>query len=156
MTDQQADINLVRGYRSSDRDACLALFRGNVPDFFAASEEAQFAGFLDRQAAKCAYQVIVRDGHIVACGGHVTESDGITASFCWGMVERGRHRTGLGRLLTEARLRAARATPGVRQVRLDTSQHTQGFYARFGFETVAVVKDGYDPGLDRWDMLLRL
>ena len=58
--------------------------------------------------------------------------------------------------LIEARLKTARSIPGVTSVRLDTSQHTTAFYARFGFETVSVDRDGYAPGLDRCEMVLRL
>ncbi len=145
----------VRAYDAADRAACLALFDGNTPTFFAAGERSDFAGFLDAHAASWAFQVVERSGGIVACGGHRVAADGETAGFCWGMVDRAQHRTGLGRILTQARLDAARATPGVRQVRLDTSQHTQGFYARFGFVVERVVPDGYSPGLDRVDMLLR-
>ncbi|MBB6506433.1 putative GNAT family N-acyltransferase [Sphingomonas endophytica] len=145
----------VRAYDAADRAACLALFDGNTPTFFAAGERSDFAGFLDAHAASWAFQVVERSGAIVACGGHRAAADGETAGFCWGMVDRAQHRTGLGRILTQARLDAARATPGVRQVRLDTSQHTQGFYARFGFVVERVVPDGYSPGLDRVDMLLR-
>lgn len=71
------------------------------------------------------------------------------------MVARELQGTGLGKMLTTARLRAAQTTPGVAQVRIDTSQHTQGFYRRFGFTVEKIVPDGYGPGLDRWDMLLR-
>jgi len=58
-------------------------------------------------------------------------------------------------MLTAARLRTACAAPGVEQVRFDTSQHTQGFYRRFGFVVEGITPDGYGPGLDRWDMLVR-
>lgn len=42
------------------------------------------------------------------------------------------------------------------RIELDTSQHTQAFYARFGFTVERVVVNGYGPGLDRWDMALDL
>lgn len=145
----------MRAYRPADRAQCLALFDCNVPRFFAASERPDFERFLDRHDGG-SYQVLEREGFVVGCGGFAVEEDGKTASLCWGMVDRTLHGTGLGRILTEARLLAAAAMPGVVQVRLDTSQHTQGFYARFGFETVSVSRDGYGPGLDRWDMMLRL
>lgn len=145
----------VRRYADGDRAACLALFDGNVPDFFAPAERVPFATFLDRHAAEWAFQVVERDGRLVACGGHRVAADGATADFCWGMVDRAQHRTGLGSLLTDARLRAARSTPGVTQVRLDTSQRTRAFYERFGFVVAQVVPNGYAPGLDRVDMLLR-
>lgn len=151
--DAQPDI--VRLYLSSDRQDCLSLFDGNVPRFFSAAEWADFARFLDQDAEAWSYQVIERSNRVVACGGYAVDPQGLTASLCWGMVARELQGTGLGSRLTEARLRAAAATPGVTQVRIDTSQHTHGFYRRFGFTVENIVPDGYGPGLDRWDMLLR-
>lgn len=146
----------ARPYRVSDRDACLALFDGNVPRFFDADERAQFADFLDTRANDWSYSVLLLHGSIVACGGYAIADDGTTADLCWGMVARACHRSGLGTRLTAARIDAARAQPGVRRVRLDTSQHTAGFYRRFGFATDVVVADGYGPGLDRHEMTLAL
>ncbi|WP_218647408.1 GNAT family N-acetyltransferase [Sphingobium lactosutens] len=132
------------------------MFDGNVPVFFAASERQDFVRFLEQDAINSSYLVIERNGRVVACGGLAFEKDGKTASLCWGMVDRGLQKTGLGNALTQARLTVAAAKPGVIQIRLDTSQHTQGFYARFGFQTERITQEGYGPGLDRWDMLLSL
>jgi len=44
--------------------------------------------------------------------------------------------------------------PQIKAVQLDTSQHSEGFLARFGFQTTRVTPDGYGPGLDRCDMTL--
>lgn len=147
-------MNAARPYVAADRAACLALFDSNAPRFFDPSERAGFEQFLDEM--RWPYQVIEREGRVVACGGHAVEPDGRTVSLCWGMVEQGLHGQGLGRRLTEARLAAARAEPGVTAVRLDTGQHTTGFYERFGFVIERVVRDGYAPGSDRFDMRLML
>ncbi|MDQ1158461.1 hypothetical protein QE385_002788 [Sphingomonas sp. SORGH_AS 950] len=45
---------------------------------------------------------------------------------------------------------------GVREVRLDTSQHSRAFYERLGFGTDGVTTGGCGPGLDRYDMILGL
>ncbi|MGQ2991645.1 MAG: GNAT family N-acetyltransferase [Brevundimonas sp.] len=145
-------MDSVRPYEPGDRDACLDLFDSNVPVFFDVSEREGFAEFLDEM--RWPYQVIVRDGRIVACGGHAVEADGVTAALCWGMVDGRLHGEGLGRRLTEARLAAARAVRGVTAVRLDTSQHTEGFYRRFGFTVEAVTTDGFSPGIDKYEMRL--
>lgn len=147
-------MNAARPYVAADRAACLALFDSNAPRFFDPSERAGFEQFLDEM--RWPYQVIEREGRVVACGGHAVEPDGRTVSLCWGMVEQGLHGQGLGRRLTEARLAAARAEPGVTAVRLDTGQHTTGFYEKFGFVIERVVRDGYAPGSDRFDMRLDL
>lgn len=148
--------DIVRDYMPQDRSGCLTVFDGNVPRYFDRAEQDDFTGFLNSKAVAWSYQVIERHGQIVACGGLAVDPKGSSAGLCWGMVARGLHGVGLGSLLTAARLKSARAIPGVEQVRLDTSQHTQGFYQRFGFVVEGIVPDGYGPGLDRWHMLLRL
>ena len=145
-----------RTYRAEDMAGCLALFDSNTPRFFDVSEREGFVSFLNDQALRWPYQVLELEGRIVGCGGHAVEADGVSVALCWGMVDNSLHGQGLGRVLTEARIAAARATPGVARVKLNTSQHTQGFYARFGFETEKVTPDGYASGIDRWDMVLRL
>lgn len=156
LTPPHAMTDIVRRYKPADRRGCLDIFDSNVPEFFDSAERSSFVSFLDDQAVAWLYQVIERQGRTVACGGFAVASNGLSAGLCWGMVARGLHGTGLGSLLTNARLEAARAISGIEQVRLDTSQHTQGFYRRFGFVVEQIVPDGYGPGLDRWDMLLGL
>ena len=147
---------LSRPYRPDDMAGCLALFDSNTPLFFDASEREGFVSFLNDQALRWPYQVITLEGRIVGCGGHAVEADGVSVVLCWGMVDNGLHGQGLGRVLTEARIAAARATPGVGRIKLCTSQHTQGFYARFGFKAETITPDGFAPGIDRWDMVLKL
>lgn len=149
-------MDTLRIYRPHHFDACLALFDGNVPAFFSAGERHDFMQFLKRHAAAGHYQVIERAGEVIACAGYSISTDGTTASLCWGMVHPKLHRQGLGTMLLSARLEALRLRPDVEHVVLDTSQHTQTFYARFGFVVKRVVPDGYGAGLDRWDMALDL
>src|ERR1700754_308544 len=98
-------MDTARPYRDAARAACLALFESNSPTYFDASERGAYESHLDEGWP---YQVIERDGRIVACGGHAMEPDG-TASLCWGMVRGGLHRRAVGRALSEARIAASRA-----------------------------------------------
>ncbi|PPU41282.1 GNAT family N-acetyltransferase [Xanthomonas arboricola] len=134
----------------------MALFDANVPAFFSAGERADFAGFLIQHAAAWHYQLLERGNDIAGCAGYAISADGITASLCWGMVHPSLHRCGAGTQLLLTRLETLRQMPDVRRVVLDTSQHTQQFYARFGFVVQQVTVDGYAPGLERWDMALDL
>lgn len=144
-----------RPYRASDRAGCLAVFDSNRPRYFTAEERPLFERFLD--ALPGPYFVIEEgNGVILACGGWATEETGRIASFCWGMVRQDRHGQGLGRQLTVARLASIRADPRIGRVRLDTSQHTRGFYAGMGFQVLSVEADGYAPGMDRCEMELDL
>ncbi|KAB7769047.1 GNAT family N-acetyltransferase [Xanthomonas maliensis] len=149
-------MQMPRPYTTTDFAACLDLFDGNVPTFFSREERPAFVTFLREAASGWNYHVIERNAQVVAAGGYALSDDGRCASFCWGMVAPALQRQGLGTALVQARLRAARRTPGVSQVLLDTSQRTCAFYARFGFVVQVVTANGYGPGLDRYDMVLRL
>lgn len=141
----------LRPYRCSDITACLSIFDSNVPTYFASQERGDFERFLHEHAVQRAFQVIEVEGQVVACGGLWHCGDGNT-SFCWGMVERGRHRQGLGRALAVARLHQAEADPSIQRITLSTSQYTQGFYAGLGFQVVRVVADGHGAGIDAVEM----
>lgn len=140
-----------RPYRCADVAACLSLFDSNVPTYFAPTERGDFERFLHEHAVPRAFQVIEVEGQVVACGGLWHCGDG-SASLCWGMVERSRHRQGLGRALAVTRLHQAEADPSVQRITLSTSQHTQGFYAGLGFQVVRVVADGHGAGIDAVEM----
>lgn len=145
----------VRRYQGADQAVCLAIFDGLVPQFFAPEERAEFAEFLGDCAQGVApYLVVLRAGQVMACGGCALR--GAWARLTWGMVAREVQGTGLGRDLTAARLDILRATAGVEAVEIETSQHSAGFYQRFGFKVMRVLANGFGPGLDRWEMTLAL
>lgn len=148
---------ISRPYSPADFQACLAIFDGNVPPYFAPYERAEFQEHLENLDASAApYIVLERAGAVVACGGLSFSKCKKKASLTWGMVERASHGQHLGTFLTQARLALARSIPGLEEVELSTSQHTYGFYEAFGFTVSHVQPGGYGPGLDRWDMTLRL
>lgn len=148
---------ISRSYRPDDYSACLAVFDSNVPTFFASDERDDFCEFLGCINAKDRpYLVLMREGSIIACGGLIIQPKTGQARLAWGMVDKVFHGQGLGTHLMEARLALARATPDIIALKLATSQHTHGFYEGFGFSATNVTADGFAPGLDRWDMTLRL
>ena len=141
----------IRPYEPADRAACLALFDGNVPDYFTGADRADFAAFLERVPATF---LVIEERGIVACGGWYLDAE--RAGLAWGMVERSLHARGLGRALLEERLRRIREDGRARVIDLRTTQKVQGFYERLGFGTTRVLRDGFGPGLDRVEMALVL
>ena len=141
-----------RPYTAADAGACLALFDGNVPTYFATSERAEYAAFL--AAPECPYFVgVAPDGAVLACGGYFREDDEpATGGLAWGIVDRAWHGRGLGRQLLAMRLAGLATLPGVETLAIRTSQHTERFYARAGFEVVRRVPDGHAPGIDLVEM----
>jgi ribosomal protein S18 acetylase RimI-like enzyme len=138
----------IRPYATADREICLKIFRSNVPTYFAASDEPEFARFLDRQIGPL--WVVADGGVIVAYGGVALDhpETGI-ATLCWGMVAADKHRHGIGSALLQHRINyVAAEQPATRLLRADTTQLAQGFFERHGFVAVQVVTGGYGAALD--------
>lgn len=146
-----------RPFRPEDADACLAVFDSNIPRYFAPLERPAFERFLVEMP--CEYVVgETEDGTVVACGGWYPapqHGEG-AAGLAWGMVRQDWHHRGVGRQLLEARLAGVRTLPGVHTLVISTSQHTEAFYARAGFEVFDRAADGHAPGIDRVDMRWRM
>lgn len=144
----------IRPFDPEDRDACLALFDSNVPEFFAPHERAEFGTWLHDPGE---YFVLEDGGRVMACGGVWLDPDSSErpAGLSWGMVARNTHRQGYGSELLAFRLERLRAL-GATEAHLDTSQHSAPFFGRFGFREVRRVPGGYGPGLDRVDMVAKL
>lgn len=152
---EPADVRL-RPWAAQDRELGLALFDSNTPRYFAEIEKADFLGFVDDPPGP--YFVLESvDGEALGCGGYAAgEKDPSVASLCWGMVRNDLHGLRLGeRLLTERLARIA-AEPVFKRTIIETTQHSCGFFARYGFVETARVADGFAPGMDRVDMTLDL
>jgi len=146
---------VVEDYAPDDRDGCLAVFQTNLPVFFTPDELGLYQSFLN--ALPGPYLVVRDPDHgVVACGGYALRESGTVADMCWGMVRRDLHGSGIGKALTRARVARIRGDGSVREITLNTSQHTVGFYKTLGFEVLEVLPDGYAPGLDRCEMRLVL
>src|SRR5579871_2499625 len=101
----------VRPYLPADRDACLAVFDSNTPQFFRPHERGGFEKFLD--SPDCPYFVMDHDGTIVGSGGYFIQPEHPLASLVWGMIHHDWHRKGLGRFLLLFRLREISKAGGI-------------------------------------------
>ena len=141
----------IRPYLPADRDSCLTIFRSNVPRYFDSSELPEFENFLEKPDGD--YFVVEIDGAVVACGGCYVR-DG-TGCLSWGMVSRENHRGSVGTKLLVWRVDLLFAQPEISEVAIDTSQHTAGFFARYGFRTRQQIKDGFGRDIDLISMSLQ-
>ncbi|MDM8520131.1 GNAT family N-acetyltransferase [Anaerolineales bacterium HSG6] len=133
----------------------MSIFDGNCPKFFNENERPALVNFLDNPP--CPYFVLPNEhDEIIGCGGYSISKDGERAGFMWGMIRHDLHGQGLGRFLLEARIEAIKTHGTVKQIIMDTSQHTVGFYKQFGFEVQKVTPDGYGAGLSQYDLVLTL
>ena len=145
---------IIRPYQSIDKDACMSVFHSNRPKFFTTEEIQEFSQFLDK--LPCPYFVLELDGQILGCGGHFFNAERTRGGLAWGMVHQDYHGQGLGKQLTLFRLFKLTQEAPTAQLRIDTSHHTEAFYAKFGFITERIIPDGYGLGLHRHDMTVQL
>jgi predicted GNAT family N-acyltransferase len=143
-----------RPYIPADEAACLRLFDSNTPKYFGPAERPDFESFLKR--LPCPFFVVEAEGLIIACGGYSTDPQNGKIVLAWGMVRGDLHRQGVGTFLLQERLKVIfRENPSARII-IDTSQYSQTFFARFGFQQTCFTPDFYAPGLHRVDMELEL
>jgi predicted GNAT family N-acyltransferase len=140
-----------RPYETRDLDGVVEIFRSNIPKYFGPSEEPGLRDFLAKFSDD--YFVGELDGEIIAAGG-MAPNDGQTVSLCWGMVRSDHLGKGFGRELTEFRIEKAREKFGNLPLVISTSQHTKGFYEKFGFQLLEHVPNGFGSGIDICNMRL--
>lgn len=145
---------ITRPYNEADKSACLDVFKTNVGLYFAEEEMSDFDAFLTHQAETYHYLVFCKDSEpekLLACGGCGYIHDKVFLR--WGMVRQNEHKTGVGTHLLLERLKSVRTQFGEVATYIDTSQHVQGFYEKFGFVAKSCVKNGFAPNIDKVQMV---
>lgn len=141
----------MREYKPDDLESVVQVFRTNIPKYFGLGEEVGLRDFLRDLSED--YYVVEVEGEIVGAGG-IALNDDNTVSLCWGMVRSDKLGTGLGKKLTEFRIEKSRGKFGDLPLVISTSQHTQGFYEKFGFRLIEHTPDGFGFGIDICKMQL--
>ena len=143
----------LRKFQETDTDAVVEIFRSNIPKYFGPGEEPGLYDFLRDHADD--YYVVEVGGEVIGSGGiALNDLESPTVSLCWGMIREDHLGTGLGKKLTEFRIDLAREKYAGLPLTIGTSQHTQGFYEKFGFQLVEHTPNGYGPGIDMCRMRL--
>ena len=141
-----------RPYHRGDYDACMHIFDTNCPLYLAPGERQDYESFLDSSPA--GYEVCEVDGRISGVFGLLANDDG-EIRLNWIMVDSNSHGTGLGARIMERVLQLARRS-GATAIGLSTTQKIAPFFTKYGAATMSMTKDGYGPGLDCVDMVLRI
>ncbi|MBX3289174.1 MAG: GNAT family N-acetyltransferase [Acidobacteria bacterium] len=143
----------MRRYESRDLESVVEVFRSNIPKYFTPGEESELREFLEKEAEE--YYVAETGGEIIGAGGVALNKDQ-TVSLCWGMIRADHLGTGKGLELTEFRIQKAQEKYGLLPIVISTSQHTQGFYEKLGFQMTKHVPEGFGPGIDICEMRLNV
>jgi ribosomal protein S18 acetylase RimI-like enzyme len=132
-------------YQEDDFPACMQIMQENIPAHFDASEAPDFASYLKSYAAG-SYWIIARNTEIVGCGGiRVCKNEG---RLVYGMISPRYHRNGLGSVLLDYRLELLFNRPDIEVVTIDTTQKSEGFFCRHGFNVASRTPNGYGSNLD--------
>ncbi len=143
-----------RLYQASDKQQCIEIFQSNIGLYFAKEEQKDFVEFLEAQTSNFYYHVFYEANNpqsIIACGGFGELNEGIFLR--WGLVDNHLHKKGLGTKLLLLRLELVKKHLGEVAVLIDTSQHAQGFYEKFGFRVESTIKDGFATNIDTVRMI---
>jgi hypothetical protein len=144
----------IKPYTPENFDSCVEIFQSNLDLYFADYELDEFKAFLKGTAYRSSYFVLLEKGEVIGCGGYEKYGDEIVLT--WGMIQRNLHGQGYGQTLTQFRLNAIMAKYPNCTIRIDTSQHSQGFYLKQGFILQDIEKDGFAPGLDKFVMTYQI
>ncbi|ASZ11841.1 GNAT family N-acetyltransferase [Chitinophaga pendula] len=151
----------IRPYNANDKQACITVFKSNMPKYFGTAELPDFDKFLDDYLSRNTapeteqYYVISLDDTVIGCGGYHIDRHKMEASLTWGMVDQQYHKQGIGKRLFVYRVMAIQEVCPACRIRLDTSQHVFPFFEKLGFVITGITTDGYGQGLDKYDMELK-
>lgn len=138
-------------YHSAHLPEVLRIFRSNMPKYFFDYEEKQLIEQLNNRIFD--YYLLKEADKFIGAGGIGLNEDD-TVSLCWGMVHADFHNQHYGQALLEFRLDRIKEKWENKKVVNVTSQHTTGFFEKYGFKTVSIKENGFGPGLHECRMEL--
>lgn len=138
----------IRKYSSRYRAQCIEAFESNIGQCFDSSERAEFIEYLDALSESSEYYVCLESGSekVLGCGGIGLKPS--VASLAWGLVHENFHGQGIGTQLTDFRLSYLKRNTSIHKVKIETSQHTKGFYEKRGFTVTKTAPNGFGAGID--------
>ena len=145
-------IPVFRSYRSADCQACIDVFDANCPEFFAPNERTAYRKFLETVPG--GYEVCVVDGRVRGAFG-LLGGAGEQKRLSWILLDPRVQGAGIGSRIMKRVVHLGRASQ-TRIVNIAASQKSAAFFARFGATAASTTTDGWGPGMDRIDMVLRL
>lgn len=136
----------IRSYQETDLADVIAIFKSNIPQYFAAEETQDLLDYLSHERED--YLVCIREGKLMAAGGiNYTKEKG-KAYLSWDFVDREQHGKGIGSALLAERLIRINRKPDISEIVVRTSQVACDFYQKKGFVIREIHRDYWAEGLD--------
>ncbi len=146
----------LRAYHPSDKNECMNAFKSNVPLFFTVEEIEEFENFLtrlDSGIVNTQFFVVIHNQQLIGCGGFGDRENTNIYSLAWGLIHKDYHKKGFGKQLLIHRLEEIKKLNLTVPVIIDTTQHSYGFFEKYGFRTTKITLDYYTKGMHRYDMI---
>jgi ribosomal protein S18 acetylase RimI-like enzyme len=140
----------IRDYQPSDNAMLLELLKLNIPKYFAESELADLAYYLENETEN--YFVVEIASEIIGAGGINFDNSYKTAKISWDFIHPKFHKQGIGQKLLKHRIDFLNAIEGVEKITVRTSQLAYLFYEKQGFIVNDIVKDYWAKGFDLYNM----
>ncbi|PWJ44045.1 N-acetyltransferase [Sediminitomix flava] len=143
----------IRSYQSTDKERVVEIFRTNCPKYFDPNDEGELVDFLENYTDEN-FLVALSDGVIIGCCGHYTKAQqhGIAWTFfesnSIGYKEFFRV---VDSFYSEIENRIKAENTGF-TIYINTTQLMERLFNKYGFNTYAVIPDGFGEGLDEYKM----
>lgn len=145
------DTVQILPYQPKNKEQVLNLLRLNTPTYFAVSEEADLADYLDHERED--YYILESNGLVIGCGGINYADKGSTGKISWDILHPAYQGQSMGSRLLTYRIERLHNNKNIKKISVRTSQLAFGFYEKHGFRTQEVIEDYWADGLDLYVMV---
>ncbi|MBS1571198.1 MAG: GNAT family N-acetyltransferase [Bacteroidetes bacterium] len=140
----------IRAYENNDLPQVLHLIELNTPAYFAPEEIDDFKKYLATEREL--YYIILIDHKIVGCGGINFDNEYLSAKISWDIIHPDYHGKSFGKKLLNFRIEKLITMKSIKEITVRTSQLTNHFYEKQGFELFEIIKDYWAKGYDLYNM----
>ncbi len=141
---------MIRPYKISDKSKVMELFRQNTPEYFDPSEEKDLENYLDNEIED--YFVFEERSEIIGAGGINYFPENKTARMSWDIIAKNSQGKGIGKKLTQYRIKHLNANSNAELIIVRTTQLAYKFYEKMGFELDKIEKDFWAKNFDLYQM----
>lgn len=142
---------IIRKHTLSDNSKILTLFDSNTPKYFSPTERKDLENYLEKEIED--YFVLETHDKILATGGINYNSD--VAIISWDFVDPNFQGKGLGSILLNHRIKYIQKNNPGYPIKVRTSQLTDKFYEKNGFQEIQRIKDYWAKGFDLVEMIFQ-
>ena len=144
---------MIRPFQTSDIPALLALLNLNIPSYFDPSEAADYEEYLSTEVED--YFVVEEAGKLIGAGGVNYFWEIHEARISWDIIHPEHQGRGLGKELTNFRIKHIKLQAEINTICVRTSQLAYKFYEKVGFQLEKIENDFWAKGFHLYQMRMK-